>query len=754
MVVKVFVVRTKEFEAIWEDLKTSTMQFPEQDYFIIGERGMGKTMLLTKIKYAVQQDKKLNKWLMPIAYPEEQNNVTELYDLWLNTAEYLDENHSDIFGDLREVLKSLEFNDETEQSAFNILNNSLNQQKKKLILLIDNFDEILKNISEKENRRLREIVITNNNLRIVAASANAIEHNFKYDKAFYDHFVEIKLNGLTREETNELFNKLETLRQLSGGNIRNMIIFFEILLKSEESSLMEDLEEVLERVTPYNLDKIKSLKNKQRKIIDFLAKAWDGTFVKDIANGTRLESNEVSAQLNTLIENQIVCAKNSSSRKKLYFIKDRFFNIWYLMRNSTLANKNRVLWLVKVYENFYSKIELKHKRQHLLKRLKAKSCSTFDIFYEAISLLYLKDYDYFQKIELHRELVEYLKDERSSFLNTLPNIDEIIDINDEKRKRVVKEILKEVSSKEELIDQDYKDKGKRREKYLLIIEGNYSKKEKAKAYHDLGHIENKMDNFLKAIKLGSKKANLCLAHYFYKDKNYTEALKYYDKAKKLKFPSAIKYFIQTKKQLNQKFDVIYEYENYFNNIDKDFSVAHKLAHFYEGKSNIKKAQYYFEYGLKAEDIDTTECYVFFIYKNNLSIKKALSFTSFLKDNIDKPHTRVIYCIIQLWNNNIEEAIYFIKSVAKFFFTVNSKYLIEFLLLLISKGNFYITKEIFEEYILTLSFKPVWYTLMYYLKDDYPDEFLKMGPELKDTVNDMIARVEEMKIKYGNESILQ
>ncbi len=367
-----FVVRTKEFEAIWEDLKTSTMQFPEQDYFIVGERGMGKTMLLAKIKIAVQQDKKLSKWLIPVAYPEEQNNVTELYDLWLNTAAYLGEKHPELFEDLNQQLEDLEINEATEEEAFKMLNDTLNQEKKKLILLIDNFDEILKNIPEKENRRLREIMITNNNLRIIGASANAMEHNFRYDKAFYDHFAEIKLQGLTREETKQLFDskinkieneekvikykqhKLETLRQLSGGNIRNLIIFFDILLKNKNSSLMEDLGEVLERVTPYNLDKIKTLKNKQRKIIDFLAKAWDGTFVKEIADGTRMESNEVSSQLNALIENQIVCAKNSSTRKKLYFIRDRFLNIWYLMRNSTLANKDSVIWLVKVYESFYS----------------------------------------------------------------------------------------------------------------------------------------------------------------------------------------------------------------------------------------------------------------------------------------------------------------------------------------------------------------------------------------------------------------
>jgi len=606
---------------------------------------------------------------------------------------------------------------------------------------------------------------------MVAASANAIEHNFKYDKAFYDHFAEIKLHGLSREETNQLFrstinkieneetiikykqHKLETLRQLSGGNIRNMIIFFDILLKSKKSSLMQDLEKVLERVTPYNLDKIKSLKNKQRKIIDFLAKEWDGTFVKAIADGTRMESNEVSSQLSALIENQIVCAKNSSSRKKLYFIKDRFFNIWYLMRNSTLANKNRVVWLVKVYESFYSKTELKHKRRHLLRKLKAKTCSTFDVFYDAITHLYLRDNDYFPKIELHRELVDYLKDENPSFLTYLPTIDEIIDIDDKNRKKAVKEILNEVSSKEELIDKNYKEINKSKEKNLLIINGSYPKKEKAEAYHRLGHLDQSEDYFLKAIKLGSKKANLCIAHYYYSIEKYTEALNYYFEAKKLKYHSSIKYIVQTKKKLNQNYDVIFEYEDYFNNIDKNISIAHKLAHFYERKNNLKKAQYYFNLGLKAGDIDIIECYGYFLYQNNFKKELALSLDKFLIKNInpneaDRFYSIIIYSTIQLWNNHLENATKYIDLVLSNYSGNKGSFIIEFLLLLISKDNLYITKELLEKHDLKPRFKPIWYTLMHYLKDDYPDEFLKMGSELKDTVNDMIARVEEMKIKYA------
>jgi len=425
-----------------------------------------------------------------------------------------------------------------------------------------------------------------------------------------------------------------------------------------------------------------------------------------------------------------------------------------LMRNSTLANKHSVVWLVKVYESFYSKTELKHKRRHLLKKLKTKTCSTFDVFYDAITHLYLPGNDYFQKIEMHRELIEYLKDENPSYLDYLPKIDDIIDINDEKRKRVVKEILSGVSSREELFNKNYKERSKIKEKYLLIVDGDYQKKEKAEAYHRLGHLDKNEDYFLKAIKLGSKKANLCIGHHYYELGKYREALSYYHEAKKLKYHSSIKHIAQTKKKLNQDFDIIFEYEDYFNNIDKDISVVHKLAHLYEGKNNIKKAQYYFDLGLKAEDIETIECYGYFLYQNNFNKKLALSFNGYLIKNIetnpnatDRFFSSIIYSIIQLWDNNLEKATKYFDLNYFNYSGIKDSFIIEYLLLLISKNNLYITKELLEKYDLKPRFKPIWYTIMHYLKDDYPDEFLKMGSELEDAVNDMIAHVEEMKIKY-------
>jgi hypothetical protein len=43
---------------------------------------------------------------------------------------------------------------------------------------------------------------------------------------------------------------------------------------------------------------------------------------------------------------------------------------------------------------------------------------------------------------------------------------------------------------------------------------------------------------------------------------------------------------------------------------------------------------------------------------------------------------------------------------------------------------------------------MWYALMHYLREEYPLEFLRMPPELGETVQEIIAKVEEYRKEYA------
>src|SRR5580700_1977823 len=69
-----FVIRLKEFNNIFNDIKTSKMEKPEQHYLLIGQRGSGKSTLIQRLRYAIEDDAELSQWLIPIAFTEEQYN--------------------------------------------------------------------------------------------------------------------------------------------------------------------------------------------------------------------------------------------------------------------------------------------------------------------------------------------------------------------------------------------------------------------------------------------------------------------------------------------------------------------------------------------------------------------------------------------------------------------------------------------------------------------------------------------------------
>ena len=84
-----FSIRKKEYERIWQDIRTNTMQYPATHYLIQGVRGAGKTTLLTRLSYAVSGEESLNPWLIPILFNEEEYGIFSLFTFWLRIAEKL-----------------------------------------------------------------------------------------------------------------------------------------------------------------------------------------------------------------------------------------------------------------------------------------------------------------------------------------------------------------------------------------------------------------------------------------------------------------------------------------------------------------------------------------------------------------------------------------------------------------------------------------------------------------------------------------
>jgi hypothetical protein len=423
-----FVVRNDIFKEIYEDIKTTDYSVPSQHFIIVGQRGQGKTTLLRKIFLEIRQDEQLSKFLLPIQFAEEQYQIRSLCRLWEEVAEYLESVYKDEFGAILDTMEKHFEDDDYEFNCFSYLEKQIKAKGKKIILLVDNIDELFGKLKEKETRQLREILLTSSTFKIVGGSTKMFEQHYDYAKPFYEFFKIIKLRGLTSDETlhllrviakgeqkdkieniiNTHYGKIETLRQLTGGVPRTLVMLFDIFI-DDNGNAFDDLIKVLDEATPLYKHRMDDLPPVLQDIVHTLALNWDGMLTKDIALKTKLQSKEVSAQLKQLEKYQIV-ESVSIGKNNIYKIEERFFNIWYLMRYGRKKDRNRVEWLVRFLCAWYSKDE----KSYQTKQTK-EECQSGD--YMAVVLLWNEEFS--KSYEKFEEWLEYEK--------ALESIDDISD---------------------------------------------------------------------------------------------------------------------------------------------------------------------------------------------------------------------------------------------------------------------------------------------------------------------------------------
>jgi DNA-binding Lrp family transcriptional regulator len=392
-----FVIRTEVYDDIMEDLETSDMKHPEQHYLLVGQRGAGKTTLLHRIKYGIDDSKKLHKWLIPVLFSEEQYNVSELANLWENVGQHLEdyEGFTGLYDEMEQHISKENF----EELCLDILERHLNAKKKKIVLLIDNIGDLLKKMDELEVRRLREILQTKSFIRLIAGSPFYLESILDYQQPLFEFFKVMRLDGLNKQETEKLLltlgdvhnekekieriiketpQRIEAMRALTGGVPRTMALLFRIFIDNEHNNSIKDLEKILDAVTPLYKHKMDDLPKQQQKIVDAVARKWDAISVKELTDKVRLESKTISAQLRQLEKNQIIEKKTTDTKNHVYLLKERFWNIWFLMRYGRKDDKERVIWLVRFLESWCDNDEITQRIEAFVAKTKDGKLSKED----------------------------------------------------------------------------------------------------------------------------------------------------------------------------------------------------------------------------------------------------------------------------------------------------------------------------------------------------------------------------------------
>lgn len=374
-----FIARVPFFEFIFKKIIAEKPNSIPQQHLVIGQRGMGKSSLLTRIAAELRKKPYKNTFI-PLSFPEEQYNIDRLSKFWLNCldalADALDkEKHiSDLTSLDSEILKLTKEKDLSSNSFYEVFKLWAGKTKRRPVLLVDNLNLIFAKISKEEQHQLRAVLISEGAPILIGTSAAAIEETVDYKAPFYDAFQISYLKKLTFDESidvllnlakitgNESFEdsvyrekgRLEALYQLTGGTPRTLAILFPLIQGGFSVDIQTDLDALMDIITPIYKARFEELPAQLQVVLDAVALHWDPINIEQLREVTMLDNGQLSPQLKRLVEFGWLEKLDAYKAKgSAYEVSERFFNVWYLMRRSSRRQKRELYCLTKFLESFY-----------------------------------------------------------------------------------------------------------------------------------------------------------------------------------------------------------------------------------------------------------------------------------------------------------------------------------------------------------------------------------------------------------------
>jgi tetratricopeptide (TPR) repeat protein len=412
-------------EKLVDDLLALVASQPDgagiQHVVIIASRGMGKTTVLLMIKFAINDRRLADRWLA-VKFPEESYGINDLADFWLETLNLIAaETGDEPLRQRAEELKSqYPQSEQLQAAALATIKDWRRKHHKRLLLLVEDFDQLLAQINdEHDNARLRDVLMNDGTMMLIGGATTFFKEARAYDQPLYNFFKIYNLTDLKFEQIQELLrrraqvdripdfeaklkvnrSRLRALEYFTGGNPRLVLMLYRVVSQSDVTEVRHALEKLLDEVTPYYKAKVEVLSPQQRKILDHIAhvsgESKEGLTPTEMASAVRLPPNQVSAQLKRLSDLGYVRSANLRGRSSYYTLSEPLYAIWHQMRFGRNA-RQRMQWLITFLRLWYAGEEMEAESGRLETR--------FHEYLRANHLFEARDV-----LEHHRYLVEAME---------------------------------------------------------------------------------------------------------------------------------------------------------------------------------------------------------------------------------------------------------------------------------------------------------------------------------------------------------
>lgn len=395
-----FCVRTSEFESLMESLRESTGA-ANQHVVVIGPRGSGKTTLLLRVAAELRSNAALSSRLFPVVFAEESYEVGNCGEFWLEALSRLADQAPDRPGqpDLHRSVAEIrkERDDQVLQDrCLGALLDFADRHGRRLVLVVENLNMIFADMQDDDaGWRLRKTLQTESRVLLLGSATSRFGEIDRPDKALYDLFKIVQLRPLDHNECAVLWKQVSGKRPgdgricaltiLTGGSPRLLAIVARFGAERSFRELMSSLLHLVDDNTAYFKNHLESLPCQERRVYLALGALWRPSTAREVADRARMDdTSKCSAQLGRLVDRGVVAAVDDASHRKEYYLTERMYNIYYLLRKSR-GKDNVVQALVAFMLDFYSLPDLA-----VIARRAAEDVGTKDVNWEGDNSIFLK----------------------------------------------------------------------------------------------------------------------------------------------------------------------------------------------------------------------------------------------------------------------------------------------------------------------------------------------------------------------------
>lgn len=290
---------------------------------LIGPRGSGKTHMLKVFFNRVWNNPKRKEKIVVAYMVEDEYGIDTFLDLLIRIFNaFMRWYENDETKQLAEEIEKLKRTnpDQRESFAIDILNQYLNGRD--LLIIIENLNDIFQGLGKEGQARLRDYIQQYNSTAIFASSQALFSDIQQEDKPFQNFFNITHLKKLSYEEAMLLVNalaeeeKLEDFKtfldtprgkanvhavfDLTQGNHRLLVTFFDFLKAEYKSDLAEAFLHTIDKLKPYYESYFKLLSPQQQKIVQYLSSKRKPVTGKEISLNSFIPHTTVSKQMSEL----------------------------------------------------------------------------------------------------------------------------------------------------------------------------------------------------------------------------------------------------------------------------------------------------------------------------------------------------------------------------------------------------------------------------------------------------------------------